>query len=228
MAVLIIEKGDRKDVGKTYPIDERGAVIGRNTPQAAPDIAINGDFVSRRHAEITFARGRYLITDLGSTNGTSVDQRRIEPGRPYVLSHDDVIGLGLASDTARVVLRFRETANDSTTPLPAESTGSRGPGWLSIDRERQEVKVDGKPVQLSRKEYDLIVYLQAAAGRTCGRDELISAVYPEAIDPTGVSNAALDQLVHRVRLKVEHDPAQPVRIVSRKGFGYMLVETGVE
>ncbi len=225
MAFVIVEKGDRRDLGRTYPLDEGRVVIGRESPQGAPDIAINDDFVSRRHAEISHEGGRFWLRDLGSTNGTSIDQERIEPDRAYPLAHDAVIGLGVASGTARVLLRFNETPSGSTAPMEINGIGGRPKSWLAIDREKQEIKVDGKQVTLSRKEYDLIACLDAAAGRTCGRDQLIGAVWPEAIDPAGVSDAAVDQLVHRLRQKIESDPARPKRIVSRKGFGYMLVRT---
>jgi FHA domain len=224
LAFVIVERGDRKDLGKRYPLDEVRVVIGRESPQGAPDIAINDDFVSRRHAEITHEQGRFWLRDLGSTNGTSIDQERIEPDRLYPLAHDAIIGLGVKSGTARVLLRFNETPSGSTAPMGPNGIG-RPTSWLAIDREKQEIEVDGKQVMLSRKEYDLIACLESAAGRTCGRDELIAAAWPEAIDPAGVSDAAVDQLVHRLRQKVERDPTRPERIVSRKGFGYMLVKT---
>jgi len=215
VAFVIVEKGDHRDLGKTYPLDEDRVVIGRESPRGAPDIAINDDFVSRRHAEITHEQGRFWLRDLGSTNGTSIDQERIEPDRMYPLAHDAVIGLGVASGTARVLLRFNEAPSGSTAPMEINEVAGGPTCWLAIDREKQEIKVDGKQVTLSRKEYDLIACLEAAAGRTCGRDELIAAVWPEAIEPAGVSDAAVDQLVHRLRQKVERDPARPERIVSR-------------
>ena len=42
-------------------------------------------------------------------------------------------------------------------------------------------------------------------------------------DPGAVSDATIDQLVHRLREKVEKVPSKPARIVSKKGFGYLLV-----
>ncbi len=95
--------------------------------------------------------------------------------------------------------------------------------WLRIDEKIGEVWIDEKQVRLPKKEYRLIVFLQKRAGRVCTREELISDVWPEVCDASGVSDAAIDQLVHRLRLKIEADPSQPKRLVSRRGFGYILV-----
>ena len=223
MAFLVVEKGDSKDIGKTFPLGDGAFLIGRETAQGVPDIAVDDDFVSRRHAEIRYDQGQFLLRDLGSTNGTTVDQQRAEPGTSYRLVHDAVIGLAPTGDTARILLRFKETPTISTARIEIDSKQDRTVAWLEIERQKQEVRVDGKQVTLSRKEYDLLVCLQSASGAMCTRDELISCVWPEAIDPSGVSDAAIDQLVHRLRIKVEPDPARPIRIVSRKGFGYMLL-----
>lgn len=224
MAVIIVEKGSSKDVGKSFAIEDSRALIGRATPENTPDIALNDEYVSRRHAEISFDRGRFTIRDLNSTNGTALDNVRIEPGKPYHLSHDSLIGLGIASGGARVVLRFKTSPTVSTTRMELEKTSEASPtSWLRIDEKTGEVWVDEKQLILSRKEYDLLLYLQSRAGRLCQRDELISRVWPEVLDTGGVSDAAIDQLVHRLRLKIEPDPAQPTRLVSRKGFGYVLM-----
>ena len=223
MALLVVEKGDSNDLGKTYSLGEGAVVIGRETPQGVPDIPVKDDFVSRRHAEIRFEKGHFSLRDLGSTNGTSIDQRRIEPGKSYALVHDAVIGLGVTSDAARVLLRFKENPTVSTARIEINTDEFPYVPWLGIDRGKQVVRVDGQQVTLSRKEYDLIACLHANAGKICQRDQLISSVWPEVINQGGVANSAIDQLVHRLRWKVEPDPAHPVRIVSRKGFGYTLV-----
>lgn len=224
MAFIEVEKGNPKDIGKRFLLDEKTVLIGRQTPQNAPDIPLNDDYVSRRHAEIGFESGRFVLRDLGSTNGTAIDDVRVEAARSYPLRHESVIALGAASGNARVLLRFKETATVSTVRIDADyAVESRGPAWLMIDVNKGEVWVDGKLLVLSRKEYDLVVFLRSRAGRVCQRDELISAVWPEVLDSAGVSDAAIDQMVHRLRLKIEPDPSRPSRIVSRKGFGYMLV-----
>jgi len=95
--------------------------------------------------------------------------------------------------------------------------------WLRIDERLGEVWIDGHQVRLPKKEYELVVCLQKRAGKVCTREELISEVWPEVCDASGVSDAAVDQLIHRLRLKIEVDPSQPKRLISRRGYGYMLV-----
>ncbi len=57
------------------PLTKKPVVLGRDV---ASDIPLLVTAVSRRHAEISFSRGGYLVKDLGSTNGTLVDGQRID------------------------------------------------------------------------------------------------------------------------------------------------------
>jgi hypothetical protein len=59
-----------------------------------------GDFVSRRHARITKGSRGYFVTDLGSSNGTTINGQSLDPGRAYRLRNGDRIKVGL------VVLQF--------------------------------------------------------------------------------------------------------------------------
>jgi hypothetical protein len=54
-----------------------------------------GDYVSRRHARITKGQGGYFVTDLGSSNGTTVDGQSLAPHRAYRLRNGDRIQVGL-------------------------------------------------------------------------------------------------------------------------------------
>ncbi len=224
MAWLIIEKGDNQELGRKFSLGDKALLIGRATSEFMPDIALHDEYVSRRHAEVSFAVDHFLLRDLNSTNGTALDGLAVEPGNYYPLKQDSLIGLGVALGLeARVSLRFKESPTVTTTKIDLEAAPLRPSGWLEIDADRGEVRVDGKLIVLSRKEYDLIVYLKHMAGKVCQKDDLVAEVWPEAADAAGVSDAAVDQLVHRLRLKIELDPGRPVRLTSRKGFGYTLV-----
>jgi pSer/pThr/pTyr-binding forkhead associated (FHA) protein len=221
MAYLIVEKGEDKDIGMKFNLGEKPLIIGRKTAQNVPDIALNSEFISRRHAEIGFANGSFYVQDLGSTNGTAVDQKQIDAGQPELLLHDVVIGLGLQSGTARVLLRFKETPTVRTTRIVPKSdmvTKDR----LAIDRKTKEVWIDGKMIGLTPKEYGLLVYLDSHRNMMCGRDEIIANVWPEVLDPGGVADAAIDQLVRRLRVKIEKDSNHPTILINKKGFGYRL------
>jgi len=227
VAFIIVKKGDPEDIGKIFTLRQAATVVGRRTPQYKPDIELNDEAVSRRHVEILEKEGRYQIRDLGSTNGTMLNDDRILAGRLYGLKHNCKIGLGMAAGPAHSLLIFKET--ESTNLLGGKGAGAvqravaTDVSWLKIDEAKKEVHVDGEPVKLSRKEYELLSYLHENAGMVCLRDEIIKAVWFDSLDPAAISDATLDQLVHRLREKIEPDTSNPSRIISRKAFGYMLV-----
>ena len=53
-----------------------------------------GHGISRKHARITKEQGKYMIEDLGSTNGTWVNRQRLMPGKPHELHSGDMVVLG--------------------------------------------------------------------------------------------------------------------------------------
>jgi len=77
----------------------------------APDIDLTSDIqglqsISRRHARIAAFRGRHLIEDLGSTNGTAVNGRSLNQGQRVPLQYGDHITLGLCELTYRQIPRW--------------------------------------------------------------------------------------------------------------------------
>ncbi len=223
MAFLVVEKGISTDLGRKYLLGDGTVLIGRKSGENSPEILLNDEFISRRHAEIAFESSGYKIRDLNSTNGTELDGKRITPGEFYSLKDNQTIGLGINSGLVRVLLRFKESIIVPTTRL--ESTNISGQStlkWISIGEKLGEIYVDGEPINFPKKEYDFIVCLCKRAGKVCTRDELIIEVWPEVLDSAGVSDAAIDQLVHRIRLKIEGNPSHPERLINRKGFGYLL------
>lgn len=224
MAFLVVEKGNGVEVGKKFPLGESTVLIGRKTGENNPDICLNDEFVSRNHAEICFEAPGYKIRDLNSTNGTALDGMRIAPGKFYPLKDNLAIGLGINSGVIRVMLRFKESISVPTTRLvDADMPELVTLSWIRIGENLGEIWVDGKAISLPKKEYDFILCLHNRAGKVCTREELIQEVWPEVLDSSGVSDAAIDQLVHRIRLKIERYPSHPERLVSKKGFGYMIM-----
>jgi FHA domain len=226
LAALVVRRGSEEDVGKIFNLNSPHTVVGRLTTQNKPDIELSADVISRRHLEIVQQSNRYWVKDLGSTNGTMLNDDRINPGNLYELKHNARIGLGVEGNSAHTVLVFKES-EDTNIMRAKESAGKAGTlpavSWLKIDEGKKEALVDGKQKKLSKKEYDLLLLLYRNAGNICSRDEIIEAVWPESQDPSAISDATIDQLIHRLREKVETEPARPSRIVSKKAFGYMLV-----
>ena len=77
--------------GKRYAIGPGGATIGRSRDC---DVVVDDANVSRRHAEIRPGPHGWTVADLGSTNGTRVNGRRVDPNRPQSIKPGDVIELG--------------------------------------------------------------------------------------------------------------------------------------
>ncbi len=82
-------------------------LIGRSSGQSAADIDIDARFVSRRHSEITENEYGCSYMDLGSTNGTYYNGKRLEPGKRVRLGDGDVLHIfGGAGDGEFVTMVF--------------------------------------------------------------------------------------------------------------------------
>jgi len=93
-------------------------------------------------------------------------------------------------------------------------------GILHIDDRGKVVRLDGEPVALSPKEYELIKLLAGDPGRVFSTEEIIDALWGTG---QGASAADVKQQIYQLRNRVEADPHSPRRIVNVKGFGYKLV-----
>jgi hypothetical protein len=98
-AKLVIERG--KSVGKQFLLSSAESQIGRWDADGGifPDVDLDSDDpeakVSRRHARISFNEGKYLLEDLGSTNGTFINRgKRLAPGTRQALNDGDEIIVG--------------------------------------------------------------------------------------------------------------------------------------
>jgi two-component system, OmpR family, response regulator RegX3 len=96
-------------------------------------------------------------------------------------------------------------------PDVIESAGVR------MDVERHEVWVDGEPVRLALKEFELLEMLLRNAGRVMTRGQLIDRIW--GADYVG-DTKTLDVHVKRLRGKIETDPANPNLLLTVRGLGY--------
>ncbi len=95
---------------------------------------------------------------------------------------------------------------------------------VSVDFVRREVTVDGTKTHLSRREFDLLAVLLTPARRVRTRDELIDLLWP---DRYLSDSRTLDTHIHRLRAKLEPDPADPQYIVTVRGVGFRIDPDGV-
>ncbi|MBV9258455.1 MAG: FAD-dependent oxidoreductase [Ktedonobacteraceae bacterium] len=77
--------------GETLLSQTKVLTVGR---QAGVYLLVDEATVSRRHAEISCANGQYILVDLGSSNGTFVNDVRLDPSGTYVLKANDVVRFG--------------------------------------------------------------------------------------------------------------------------------------
>lgn len=113
----------------------------------------------------------------------------------------------------RRVATYRERLerDDAAEPI------RRGP--LVIDPGKRETHIDGQPVALTAKEFDLLLLFAKHPGRTFTRAELLNRVWGDGFE--GYEHT-VNTHINRLRNKVERDPAHPGLIETVWGLGYRL------
>jgi two-component system response regulator RegX3 len=141
---------------------------------------------------------------------------------------DKVVGLELGADdyvtkpySAReLIARIRAVLRRGGDPDDVNlSYGVLEVGPVCMDVERHIVSVNGVPITLPLKEFDLLEYLMRNSGRVLTRAQLIDRVW--GADYVG-DTKTLDVHVKRLRSKIEADPANPVHLLTVRGLGYKL------
>jgi DNA-binding response OmpR family regulator len=89
-------------------------------------------------------------------------------------------------------------------------------GVLTLDADRHEVAVDGRPVELTAKEFGLLQYLLQRPGRLATRDVLLDAVWGYDVN---VTTRTIDVHIRRLREKI---PLLAAAILTVKPYGYKL------
>ena len=93
--------------GAAFSLEGDQLTVGRDSTN---EIVINDAEISRRHARLTFQGGKYVIEDLGSTNGTFVNGQRL--AGPRVLKAGEVVSFG-----EQIVLVFEVTNFDAAATI---------------------------------------------------------------------------------------------------------------
>ena len=90
---------------------------------------------------------------------------------------------------------------------------------LQIDFERRQVKVRGRDVRLTRKEFDLLACLARQGGQIVTHKQLLAAGWGPGVTDTQFARVYIGQ----IRQKLEGDPSAPGFILTESGIGYRLV-----
>jgi DNA-binding response OmpR family regulator len=138
---------------------------------------------------------------------------------------DTVLGLEAGADDyvakpfgpAELRSRIRAVLRRSGSRALGTQVLSVGP--LVLDRVRRQVTADGREVQLTFSEFELLDALMAEPGRAFDRQELLRAIWGDSAyrDPRGI-----DVHVRHLREKLEQQPEQPQLILTVRGLGYRM------
>ena len=147
---------------------------------------------------------------------------------------DKVLGLELGADDyitkpfsmrellARVKANIRRTEMLlAAAPVQSRpSTGRIDLGRIQIDTNLLMAYKDGKALDLTQREYELLKFLGAQPGKVFSREALMEHVWNYEGYVGDVR--AVDVAIRRLREKIEDDPAQPQFVVTRRGLGYLF------
>jgi len=117
---------------------------------------------------------------------------------------------------------YREVGAGPVRPeAPRQDAVNAGP--VRVDFARRVVNAGGKPVHLSRREFDLLALLLSPPGQVRTRDELIDRLWSGR---DLADTRTLDTHVRRLRVKLEQDPAHPQYLVTVRGVGFRFDAEG--
>lgn len=172
-----------------------------------------------------------LDVNLPGFDGFEVCRRiRAESDTPVMMltvrseELDQVRGLDLGADDylakpfspATLLARMRALLRRGGPERPAPSTA----GAIALDPDMQTVRVgEAAPVRLTNLEYRFLQLMVAAPNRTVPPERLLRHVWGHRAND---DRQLLKQLVHRVRQKIETDPAEPRYLKTVPGVGYRL------
>ncbi len=132
----------------------------------------------------------------------------------YITKPFDILEL-----KARVRAMLRRAS--LSAPAEAETSSVLQRGHISVDPQRRSAWRDGQPVELTMKEFDLILFLMTHPGKVYSRESLLDLVW--GYEYQG-DTRTVDVHIRRLREKLELNPAQPAYIITKWGVGYYFAD----
>lgn len=204
MSGRLIERSS-EHAGTVHALEHPITAIGRAKDN---DIVVDSVYASSHHAQVWWDGEHYVLHDLGSKNGTVLNGQRVT--EPQLLRSGDVISL------PGLMLVFY--ADEETLTLAREESAR---GELRVDTKTAEVWVRNRQVSVTAKEYLALALLYEKGGALVSKEELARHVWPEYQGAVGDEN--IEQLISRLRRKLEENPEQPRYLLTVRGLGYRLI-----
>lgn len=186
---------------------------------------------------------KLIILDLmlPGLNGTEVCKRvrEVDPHTPILMltakseELDKVLGLELGADDyltkpfsirellARIKAAIRRVKVDAEHQSEAELPDKLEYGGLIIEPDKRKVILNGENLELTPKEFELLILFASNPGKTFSRENLLKKVWGyqfEGYDHTVNSH------INRLRNKIEENPSDPTFLKTVWGVGYRFVE----
>lgn len=203
---FLIQEGD--NAGKEIELNAFPYTIGRARDC---DIVLDYTEISRLHARVDTDHQNAILEDMGSTNGTFVNGRRLDSGQTHRLRAGDEVRFGTVA-----IWVFDDPVTTATiAPVNLPTPG------LVIDMDAARVTIAGMPIYppLSPNQFSLLSLLIENAGRIVTREEVCDYVWGSDED---VSDQTIDALVSRLRKRLSETDPEHDYIVTRRGFGLMF------
>ena len=139
----------------------------------------------------------------------------------YAVGADDYITKPFSTRElmARVKANIRRTAMLKQQQSAGTGEQMIASGDLAINTDRYEVTKQGRPIELTQREYELLCFLASRPDKVYSRTDLMEQVWNyEYVGDV----RTVDVTVRRLREKIEDDPANPTYIITRRGVGYFF------
>ncbi|GAA0135793.1 response regulator transcription factor [Paenibacillus sp. YSY-4.3] len=194
---------------KTYDLIILDVMLpGRSGFEAAPFIRETTD------APILFLTAR--STDLDKLTGFAIggDDYIVKPFNPLEV-------------VARLKVHLRRTAQSSMF-LPAKKPGGQETydfGYFIVDATAKELTVEGAIVDCPAQVFQLLLFLCRHPNRVFPKEELYERVWGESA--VNDDNTVMVH-IHRIRERIERNPAKPEFLLTVRGLGYKLVRRGAD
>lgn len=141
---------------------------------------------------------------------------------------DKILGLAVGGDDyvtkpfspKEVVYRVKAQLRRAEYKQHPTHAGKMKIGALTIEPEGCLVRKEGRTIELTAREFEILAYLAQNVGRVVSRERLYETVWGE--DSFGCDNTIMVHIRH-LRQKLEENPAEPEYIITLKGLGYKLV-----